>query len=85
MMPEKVYAVEYRALKDENVRLKEQNFRLFQIAESLREALVWCGGADDFAPDGKGREGWIKGAHPILVESGELLKEIKESEKGIKP
>jgi len=40
--------------------------------KELREALVWCGGSDDFAPNAKAREGYLKVLalmQPIEAES----------------
>jgi hypothetical protein len=34
---------------------------------ALEEALVWCSGSQDFAPEGKAREGWEKLCAPLLV------------------
>ena len=35
-------------------------------AEAYREALQWCGGSADFAPDGQAHEGWMKLVRPLL-------------------
>jgi len=41
------------------------------VAEKLDqflEALQWCGGSGDFAPEGKARKGWKKVCQPLLNE-----------------
>ena len=35
--------------------------KLLQDRDELVEALVWCGGSGDFAPEGKARVGWERG------------------------
>jgi len=48
-----------------------------ELADRLlkaRELLIWCGGASDFAPEGKAREGWLRDVVPFL-ESIELKHE----------
>ncbi len=32
----------------------------------LVEALEWCSGSADFAPEGKARKGWVKLCQPLL-------------------
>ena len=39
-----------------------------ETAERAIEALIWASGSDDFAPNGKAREGWLKIAQPIIDE-----------------
>ncbi len=34
----------------------------------LKEALQWCNGSGDFAPDGKAHKGWEKICRPLLVD-----------------
>jgi hypothetical protein len=34
---------------------------------ALVEALIWCGGSQDFAPDGVAREGWERVVLPLLA------------------
>lgn len=34
---------------------------------ALLEALTWCSGAADFAPEGKARTGWEKLVQPLLA------------------
>ena len=47
-----VYMSEVSRLRDEN--------------EKLRDALFWCSGSQDFAPEGKARKGWEKLCAPLL-------------------
>lgn len=35
--------------------------------EALEDALVWCSGSQDFQPEGKAREGWLKLCAPLLL------------------
>ncbi len=49
----------YHAAADERDRLREVN-------DKLVEALIWCSGSSDFAPEGKGREGWLKLCQPHI-------------------
>lgn len=37
----------------------------------LREALIWCGGSNDFSEGGVAREGWLKVCTPLLGGSGQ--------------
>jgi len=38
--------------------------------EKLREALIWCGGSNDFAyPNGIARKGWEKTVIPLLADT----------------
>jgi hypothetical protein len=32
----------------------------------LKEALIWCSGASDFAPEGRAREGWLRMCKPLI-------------------
>ena len=36
---------------------------LHDLVHELQDALIWCSGADDFAPGGKARAGWEKIRH----------------------
>ena len=47
-------------LMNERDKLKEQNAELIEDAETLADAVIWCGGSDDFAPDGVAYEGYKK-------------------------
>jgi len=38
------------------------------LINEMREALQWCSGSADFAPDGQARQGWLKIQH--LLYSG---------------
>jgi hypothetical protein len=54
------------------------------IEDRLRDALVWCSGADDFAPGGKAREGWEKIVQPLLERrTPETLLDAALSELGV--
>lgn len=35
--------------------------------ERLRDALIWCGGSQDFSPGGIAREGWERVVHPLIT------------------
>jgi hypothetical protein len=37
-----------------------------KLLDDYIEALVWCSGASDFAPEGKAREGWEKIVAPLI-------------------
>jgi hypothetical protein len=39
---------------------------LVMLLEEAKENLIWCGGSDDFAPDGKARDGWAKGPRQTI-------------------
>lgn len=45
-----------------NYEIKQANEKI----SKLQEALIWCGGSDDFALEGKARIGWEKGVKPLL-------------------
>jgi hypothetical protein len=55
--------------------------------DSLRDALLWCGGSSDFAPEGKAHAGWLKIVGPLFerqsneASSGENA-EVDSSEIG---
>ena len=40
--------------------------RFRKVNDQLVEALIWCSGSSDFAPEGKGREGWLKLCQPHI-------------------
>jgi hypothetical protein len=50
------------------------------VVERYREALIWCSGADDFAPDGKAREGWEKIVKPLLDAEASDIPPNEESD-----
>ncbi len=37
-----------------------------EVIDEYREALIWCGGSDDFGHGGRARKGWLKLVHPLL-------------------
>ena len=37
-----------------------------KILDKYIEALTWCGGSTDFAPDGKAYKGWVKICTPLV-------------------
>jgi len=37
-----------------------------EIIDEYREALIWCGGSEDFGPGGKAQEGYNKIVRPLL-------------------
>lgn len=39
-----------------------------ELRERMAEALIWCSGSEDFAPEGKARAGWLKLCKPLLDE-----------------
>ena len=51
----------------------------------LREALIWCSGSQDFSPEGKAREGWIKVCQTLLQNPSpateSLLEKVRAGEK----
>lgn len=47
----------------------KQVYALEQRIAKLVEALIWCGGSEDFAHGGKAREGWLKTVLPLLDRS----------------
>jgi hypothetical protein len=50
--------------------------KLKNDGEQLAEMLVWCGGANDFSPEGKARTGFVKGVIPALDQHNALMKEM---------
>lgn len=48
---------------DGTPRYRAERDRALGRISALQEALQWCGGSQDFAPDGKAREGWLKIQH----------------------
>lgn len=70
------------ALSDECARLrsglaKEREYvaslvdtakRQAALIERAADAIVWCSGSDDFAPEGKAREGWKRVVRPVLAD-----------------
>ena len=48
---------------------KADKARIAELEAALRkyqEALIWCSGSPDFAPEGQAREGWLKLCAPLL-------------------
>jgi hypothetical protein len=41
---------------------------ILRVAIQLAEAIEWCSGSKDFAPDGQARLGWIKGPVKALAD-----------------
>ena len=39
-----------------------------QRIKELENALLWCSGSPDFAPEGQARKGWERVCQPLLVE-----------------
>lgn len=50
--------------------LERQNAALVKAAEGARDALLWCGGSNDFQPEGIARKGW----ESVVVPAYEYLK-----------
>jgi len=47
-------------------RLHRDCARLRQHIAELEDALIWCSGSGDFAPEGKARKGFLKIVRPLL-------------------
>ncbi len=48
--------------------------QLKSLLNDAKEALIWCGGADDFALEGKARKGWERGPKLLIGKITEKLK-----------
>lgn len=57
-----------RGVVEDVAALKADRDALEARLKLATEHIVWCGGADDFAPQGKAREGWLKGPGAFLDE-----------------
>ncbi len=44
----------------------------------LSDALGWCSGSDDFAPEGKAGEAWEKTVEPLLVTAELFLGKYRQ-------
>jgi hypothetical protein len=66
-MAEWEYGHEWLAALDESLAAAKREGAREAVAR-YREALIWCGGSDDFSPRGKAREGWEKIVLPLLDE-----------------
>jgi len=51
---------------------------LKQAVRELAECLMWCGGSNDFAIEGKARKGWEKG--PMKILESQIVKRIMQEE-----
>lgn len=60
-----------RESKRWNARLLARLNATVEANKKLREALIWCGGASDFAPGGQAEEGWKRYALPIINETSD--------------
>ena len=47
------------------------------LIRKMQEALIWCGGSNDFSPEGKAYKGWLKIVLPVLdsMEDWEKLED----------
>lgn len=48
------------------VMIPELAQEIAKLLDQYREALMWCSGSIDFAPEGKARQGWLKIVQPLL-------------------
>jgi hypothetical protein len=51
------------ALRD----LRAENEKLAGLLKEAKDAILWCGGSDDFAPTGKAGVGWRHPYGPLAV------------------
>jgi len=50
--------------------IQEQLAEAQADVRTLTEALFWCSGSPDFAPEGVARTGWVKGPEVALARPG---------------
>ena len=48
---------------------------LEQTVVDMRDALRWCSGSPNFAPEGEARKGWVKLVEPLLDGDGQKVGE----------
>ena len=50
-----------------NITIDPRLTKVFaEILDEYIEALIWCGGSVDFAPEGKAYKGWVKICTPLV-------------------
>lgn len=62
-MAAQAWCTEKTSMKEMDVDLAEA---FAEIIDKYREALIWCGGSDDFAYGGKAQIGYDKIVRPLL-------------------
>jgi hypothetical protein len=60
-------------LSEANATLIAQAPALYEALDKALEALIWCSGSDDFAPEGKAAVGWETFARPIVNQAIDVL------------
>ena len=61
----------YNYLKGTHKKMKieiKKEDKGVQLLKDAREALIWCSGSNDFAPEGMARDGWVKGPQKVILE-----------------
>lgn len=53
-------------MTDETIPKAEAAARVAAVERLYQEALIWCSGSADFAPDGIAAEGWRKLCKPLI-------------------
>jgi hypothetical protein len=62
--------------QEAKVNKREANRELLQAAKSALDALIWCGGSDDFCEGGKAYVGWENLAQPAIDRLQNVLKPL---------
>ena len=63
-----------------NVELSDRVAELESVMSDAYDALIWCGGSADFAPEGQARLGWERVVIPVLEKLRELYPSPSPSE-----
>lgn len=76
-----VYEREIKALTHNlavtNATVQKTLDRDEEMILQLYDALIWCGGSADFAPDGQARKGWVKTVAPLLDRVAPWVKKAR--------
>jgi hypothetical protein len=62
--------------QEAKVNRRGVNRELLQAAKSALDALIWCGGSDDFCEGGKAYVGWENLAQPAIDRLQNVLKRL---------
>ena len=50
---------------------------LISTLDETVECLIWCGGSNDFSPEGQAAEGWRNTVIPVIDKAMKLLEQVK--------
>ena len=79
-MPEAMYYLDYPGFICKYCKVemlveinKDNTSESLQLINKLVDALIWCSGSGDFAPEGTARAGWLGLAQPAIDKGKEYL------------